>query len=143
MSVLTGITATAAAAVLAVGALAGASLASADASPSSSSASSTSSGSSTSSESGGGLTKACAHVDKQLARATKLQTRLHADAGSKGSIAFLQARIDKANGDGHTALAHVLEDRMAIRRQVDSQLPGVISHLNDAKSTCVAAGEKA
>jgi hypothetical protein len=128
MSVLVTLKATAVAAVLAASTVAGVSAAHADAT-----APAPSTGT-------GQLGAACHHVEKQLTRATKLSTRLHADASTKGSIAFLQARIDQANHNGQTALARVLTDRMAVRKQIDGQLPEVISHLTDAKAACTTAG---
>lgn len=130
MSVPVTLKIAAVAATLVAGTFAGASAANADSSP-------------TTPSSQAQLEAACYHVDQQLTRAGKLQTRLHADARTKGSLAFLQARIDRANFSGQTALAQVLSDRLVIRKQIDAQLPEVIQHLNAAKATCTSAGVSA
>ena len=65
-----------------------------------------------------------------------MQARFHADAGTKGSIAFLQARIDAATKAGQTDLVRVLTDRMAVRKDVDATLPDVLTHLKDAQAVC-------
>lgn len=87
------------------------------------------------------LDRACARVDKQLARAQKVRTRIDADASSKGSIAFLQARIDRATQAGQADLAKVLELRLQMRRQIADQLPQRIDLLQQAQQTCSQAGK--
>ena len=82
------------------------------------------------------LTTACNRIPHRIERVEKLQARLHADSGTKGSIAFLQARIDKAEHDGHRDVAALLRDRLAIRKDIDSQLPDVLAKLKDARSVC-------
>src|SRR5690349_15210906 len=78
------------------------------------------------------LTKACARIPHRIERLERVQTRFHADAQTKGSIAFLQARIDRAKAAGHDDLVRVLSDRMTVRKSIDSQLPTVLSALRDA-----------
>jgi len=124
MSVFSALGATAAVAVLAVGSVTGASIASASA---------TGSGDDTL---GPRLTKACSRVGHRIERVEKVQARFHADAGTKGSIAFLQARIDAATKAGQTDLVRVLTDRMAVRKDVDATLPDVLTHLKDAQAVC-------
>lgn len=128
MSVLSALGATAAVTVLSVGSVAGTSMASA---------------SSTGSHDGLGqrLTVACGRVGKRIERVEKVQARLHAGADSPGSIARLQARIDKATTAGSTDLARLLTDRLAIRKDLDSTLPDVLTHLKDARTVCAAHAE--
>jgi hypothetical protein len=128
MSVLSALGATAAVTLLAAGSIAGASVAS---------ASSTGSGDGAL---GPRLTSACGRVGHRIERVEKVAARFHADAATKGSIAYLQARIDAATKAGQTDLARVLNDRMAVRKDVDATLPDVLAHLKDAQSVCAAHG---
>jgi hypothetical protein len=82
------------------------------------------------------LTAACNRIPHRIERVEKLQTRLHADAGTQGSIAFLQARIDRARHEGQDDVATLLGDRLAVRKDLDSQLPDVLARLKDARSVC-------
>ena len=82
------------------------------------------------------LTRACKRIPARIERVEKLQTRFHADAHTKGSIAFLQARIDTAKTQGRTDVARLLTDRLATRKDVDAALPDVLAKLQDAKSVC-------
>lgn len=82
------------------------------------------------------FTRACGRLPARIERLAKLQARFHADAGTKGSIAFLQARIDRARAAGHGDLARVLSDRLAVRRDIAAQLPDVLAKLQDAQRVC-------
>jgi len=82
------------------------------------------------------LAAACGRLPHRIERVERLQTRFHASATTRGSIAFLSARIDKAKAEGHTDLARVLEDRLAVRRDIDSQLGDVLGKLKDARQVC-------
>jgi hypothetical protein len=131
MSVLSALSATAAVTLLAVGSVAGASVASAN---------STGSGDGTL---GPRLATACGRVGHRIERVEKVATRFHADAGTRGSIAYLQARIDAATKAGQTDLVRVLNDRMAVRKDIDATLPDILTHLKDAQSVCAAHGADA
>jgi hypothetical protein len=85
--------------------------------------------------------RVCKRVDKQLKRAGKVQARLAADASSRGSLAFLQARIDRAEQAGQDDLAKVLGLRLQLRRQVADQLPHRVDLLEQAQQTCQQAGK--
>lgn len=87
------------------------------------------------------LDRACSRVDKQLARAQKVQTRIAADASARGSIAFLQARIDRAEQAGQDDLVTVLDLRLQMRRQIADQLPARVDLLKQAQQTCTQAGK--
>jgi hypothetical protein len=89
------------------------------------------------------LTRACGKIPHRIERLERVQTRLHADARTKGSIAFLQARIDRAKAAGHEDLARVLGDRMTVRKSVDDRLPTVLTALRDAQEVCAAHTPKA
>jgi hypothetical protein len=129
MSVRSRLVAATAVGLIAIGSVAGASTAMADgpSSPTSGSA-----------VTGARLGHACSRLPGRITRLQKVQTRLHADAATKGSIAFLQARIDKATADGNTDLAKLLSDRMAVRKDIDAALPDVLTHLQDAQAICAA-----
>jgi hypothetical protein len=121
---LTRLWTTAAAASLIAAPVLGASAAAADTSPPPSS--------------GARLARACGRLPHRIARLEKLQTRFHAAAGTRGSIAFLQARIDTAKTAGHDDLARLLTDRLAVRKDIDSQLPDILAKLKDAQQVCAA-----
>lgn len=87
------------------------------------------------------LDRVCQRVDRQLERAQKVQTRIAADDRTKGSIAFLQARIDRAEKAGQDDLVSVLEIRMQLRKQVAGQLPQRVELLQQAQQTCREAGK--
>ncbi len=61
-----------------------------------------------------------------LSRVDRVTTRINADATTRGSTAWLQAREDKARTTGHTAVA----DR--IRKRIDAR-PARLDRLADAK----------
>jgi hypothetical protein len=121
MSVLTMMWTTAAAAALVAAPVLGATAAAADSGPPAT---------------GPRLVRACARLPHRIERLEKVQTRFHADATTKGSIAFLQARIDKAGAAGRSDLVRLLSDRMAVRKDIDSQLPDVLAKLKDAQQVC-------
>ena len=61
-----------------------------------------------------------------LSRIDRVTTRINADATTRGSTAWLQAREDKATATGHTDVA----DR--IRKRIDAR-PARLDRLADAK----------
>ena len=85
---------------------------------------------------GARLAKACTRIPKRVERLERVQTRFHADAATRGSIAFLTARIAKADADGHADLARLLRDRLAVRKDLDGQLPDILAKLADAQQVC-------
>jgi hypothetical protein len=82
--------------------------------------------------------QACTRLPARLEKVEKLRTRLHADAQTRGSLAFLQARIGTAKAAGHTDQARLLSDRLAVRKDLDASLPDILTHLLDAKQVCDA-----
>jgi len=82
------------------------------------------------------LVAACSRIPHRIERLERVQTRFHADASTRGSIAFLSARIDKAKAAGQNDLAQLLSDRLAVRKDIDSQLPDVLAKLHDAQQVC-------
>jgi hypothetical protein len=85
-----------------------------------------------------GFPFSCTRLPARLEKVEKLRTRLHADAQTRGSLAFLQARIGTAKAAGHTDQARLLSDRLAVRKDLDASLPDILTHLLDAKQVCDA-----
>jgi hypothetical protein len=121
MSVFTAFGAGAAVAVLAVGSVAAASAASAETTPAA-----------------GTTISACDRLSQRIERVGQAQTRLHADANTKGSLAYLQAKIDAATKAGHADQAAAQTHRLEIRKDIDGILPDVLTNLNDAKTVCAS-----
>lgn len=69
------------------------------------------------SELGPRLERACLRIPNIETRTENLIARLQGDATVRGSLAWLQAQIDKAEQRGRTDLAEVLTNRLAVRRQ--------------------------
>jgi hypothetical protein len=120
-----------------------------DGSSATGSATSSATGSATSSSStgtatpdwAGRLDRACRRVDRSIRRAEKVQKRIGAGADTKGSIAFLQRRIDAANLAGQKDLAALLSLRLQARQQIAGQLPKRIDLLTQAKQICAKDGK--
>ncbi|MDI5967718.1 hypothetical protein POF50_035080 [Streptomyces sp. SL13] len=73
----------------------------------------------------------CRRVPKLERRVNKAVTRLDAGAGTPGSIARLQDRVNNATSEGHTAVAKLLGDRLTYRK---SLLPNLKQRQTDLKS---------
>jgi len=89
------------------------------------------------------LDRACDRIPHRLARLQRVQTRFHAGVDTRGSIAFLEARIARAKADGHADLERLLSDRLAVRKDIDSQLPDILAKLGDAQQVCADHGAAA
>ena len=61
--------------------------------------------------------RACLRIPNFQIRTNNLITRLNGDASTKGSLAWLQARINDAKAKNRTQLATVLQNRLAVRTQ--------------------------
>lgn len=86
------------------------------------------------------LQKACGRIPELISRVEKLQQRLPADANTKGSIAWVQAKADKAQANGHADLASVLRDRVTTMTARESILQTRLTALQDAQSICSSHG---
>jgi hypothetical protein len=86
------------------------------------------------------LSVTCSRLPNRIERIERVQERLNADADTPGSFAYLQARIDKNRQAGHDDAVRLLEDRMAIRKDVAALLPDVLTHLKDAQQVCTDHG---
>ncbi|MFS4094298.1 hypothetical protein [Streptomyces sp. AF1A] len=79
------------------------------------------------------LCKRVPRIDRRIERALK---RLDAGAGTRGSIARLQQRVDNAKKAGHTQIATYLQDRLDFRKSLVTTLQKRQTDLNDVKTWC-------
>ncbi len=82
---------------------------------------------------------ACAKVGTAEARLTALVARIQGDAGTTGSVAYLQARAQRAADDGHADLANTLKARATRRGGWVDDLQRAIDRLNRADQAVCAA----
>jgi hypothetical protein len=75
---------------------------------------------------------ACTRVDAAEARLTALVARIQGDAGTRGSVAFLQARARRAADNGHADLAATLTARATRRGDRVADLQRAIARLHRA-----------
>jgi hypothetical protein len=81
----------------------------------------------------------CARVPNAIVRTQNLQKRLAGDASTQGSLAWLQAKIDKAQAAHEKdQLVTVLENRLAFRKELASFLPHRLELLQKAQETICA-----
>lgn len=80
---------------------------------------------------GDGSKALCRRVPRLERRLDRAVRRLEAGAGTRGSIARLQERVDNANSAGHAAVAKFLGDRLTHRK---SLLPNLEQRQTDIKS---------
>jgi hypothetical protein len=80
----------------------------------------------------------CARVPRAITRTQDLEKRLAADASTQGSLAYLRARIDRAEAAHQDQLVTVLKNRLAFRTQLASFLPDRLALLQKAQSTVCA-----
>ena len=71
----------------------------------------------------------CDHVDKALDKRQRVVQRLEADAGTRGSIAWLNDKAAAATADGNSELATLYTDRSALRSQVLDPLKTIVADL--------------
>ncbi|HEY0520344.1 MAG TPA: hypothetical protein VGC84_12695 [Ilumatobacteraceae bacterium] len=63
------------------------------------------------------LERACLRIPNLETHTDKVIARLNGDASTRGSLKWLQARIDEATAKGRTQLAEVLQNRLKVRTQ--------------------------
>jgi hypothetical protein len=83
------------------------------------------------------LCKRVPKIDRRIERALK---RLDAGAGTRGSVARLQKRVDNAKKAGHTAIAGYLQDRLDFRTSLRTDLEQRQKDLATVKTWCAANG---
>jgi hypothetical protein len=86
------------------------------------------------------LERFCTRVPDLIERGEKLGPRLAGDAETRGSLKFLQARIDRNEKEGHQWAAKRLEVRLERRTVLSQKLPAKLDALRKAKTECAAAG---
>ncbi|MGW1725385.1 hypothetical protein ACWCQK_20920 [Streptomyces sp. NPDC002306] len=85
---------------------------------------------------GDGARALCARLPKIDDRIDRVLTRLNAGAGTRGSIARLQQRVDNAKAAGHDEIATYLQDRLTFRESLASTLRQRRTDLAGVKTWC-------
>ncbi|MGW2824175.1 hypothetical protein ACWC24_24740 [Streptomyces sp. NPDC001443] len=83
------------------------------------------------------LCKRLPKLDDRIGRAL---TRLNGDAGTRGSVARLQQRVDNAEAAGHQAVETFLQDRLTFRKSLVTTLQQRQKDLADVKTWCQSNG---
>jgi division protein CdvB (Snf7/Vps24/ESCRT-III family) len=86
------------------------------------------------------LEKACARVPEAETRVADRIARLQGDASTKGSLAWLQAQIDKATAKDRTQLVTVLQNRLDLRTQLLGLLQQRQASIAEVKQICIDHG---
>jgi hypothetical protein len=86
------------------------------------------------------LERACLRIPNLQIRTENFIERLNGDASVRGSLAWLQAQIDKAEADGREQLVTVLENRLAVRTQTLVVLEKRSTKLDELKQKCIDHG---
>jgi hypothetical protein len=73
-----------------------------------------------------------------MAKAGAADTRLHAGADTRGSLARLQARLDAATQAGDADRVRVLTDLMAMRTSRAATVTVRVAKLGDIQQVCAA-----
>jgi hypothetical protein len=82
----------------------------------------------------------CTRVPHLVERAEKVQPRLAGDADTRGSLAWLRARVARAEGEGRGRAANRLERRLERRTELAERLPERLENLRKARTECAEAG---
>ena len=86
------------------------------------------------------LQRACLRIPNLETRTDNVIARLNGDASTKGSLLWLQARIDEATAKGRTQLATVLTNRLAVRTQTLQVMTQRQTRLTKLADLCRAHG---
>ena len=86
------------------------------------------------------LERACHRIPNLELRTTNFLDRLRGDAAVKGSLAWLQDRIDEADEAGRDQLVTVLENRLEVRTTTIDVLEARQEALADARQLCLDHG---
>ncbi|MES4888955.1 hypothetical protein [Streptomyces sp. NPDC096012] len=79
------------------------------------------------------LCKRVPRIDRRVERALR---RLDAEAGTRGSVARLQKRVDNAAKAGHTEIATYLRNRLTARTSLRTELRQRKQDLTAVKTWC-------
>ena len=86
---------------------------------------------------------ACGRVPAVTQRTQAALDRLQGDASTKGSIAWLQSKIDKATELNRTQIVTFLQNRLDVRTLRVAVIEKKLSNLNDLSTFCAAHGASA
>ena len=86
------------------------------------------------------LEKACHRIPAATTKVTAHIAKLQADASTRGSIAWLQDRITKAQAKNHPQAVTMLQAKLAERQAALTALQARLTLLTDAAAFCVAHG---
>jgi hypothetical protein len=86
------------------------------------------------------LERFCTRVPHLIERGGKLQPRLAGDADTRGSLKWLQAKIDQAEERDLQFVVKRLERRLERRTELSQNLPERLDALRKAQTECAAAG---
>lgn len=86
------------------------------------------------------LERACLRIPNLQLRTDNAIARLNGDATTRGSLAWLQAKIDLAESRGRTEAVTVLENRLAVRTETLEVLELRRTELVDLAARCAARG---
>jgi hypothetical protein len=86
------------------------------------------------------LERACLRIPNLQIRTDNLIERLTGDASVRGSLAWLQAKIDKAEAEGREQLVTVLENRLAVRTKTLEVVEQRQAKLPELKQKCIDHG---
>jgi hypothetical protein len=86
------------------------------------------------------LERACLRIPNLERRTTNMIQRLEGDASVLGSLAWLQAQIERATAQGRTQLATALENRLAVRTQTLEILRQRQERLPELRQFCIDHG---
>ncbi len=89
---------------------------------------------------GSRLERACLRIANVETRTNNLITRLQGDVTVRGSLAWLQAQIDRAEARGNTDLVDVLTNRLAVREQTLVVLQLRLEGLPALEAFCIERG---
>lgn len=90
--------------------------------------------------SGSRLEKACHRIPAARQKVDRKIDLLEAGVTTKGSIAWLQSKADKAAAKGKTAAAELLAKKLTARRAALAALEAKLAALDAAAAACVARG---
>jgi hypothetical protein len=82
----------------------------------------------------------CDRVTKASQRVDKVIARINGGADTKGSIAYLQARITKVSAAGHAQQADLLRERLTVRKDRLTLLTDRRTLLASYQADCAHAG---
>jgi hypothetical protein len=86
------------------------------------------------------MERACERVPRAQERVEQVLARLRADASVPGSLAFLEARIERARAKDRTQLVTLLENRLAVRTAAVDVLEARQTQLADLAELCAELG---